>query len=121
MQEEYGSSDNIRFPNCTYSGLYYQDGSPVLCKCGKPATEALIGKESYLARCKDCSDLKLDSGHLIFKETVDIKELDDIEVLSDCCNAPLRRKMWVVLCSKCNVILRHNNDDDFQKMKAKNV
>lgn len=54
MQEEYGSSRPVRFPNKEDCLVCDVDGNPMLCKCGKPAEGITMGRDAFLAFCKDC-------------------------------------------------------------------
>lgn len=54
VQAEYGSVGNIRFPSLADSCMKDSNGNPVKCKCGNPAGMAIMGQESYIARCGDC-------------------------------------------------------------------
>jgi hypothetical protein len=47
--------------------MYDSDGKVVLCKCGKPAGSAAIGKECSVAWCSDCSPLSKFSAEFIYK------------------------------------------------------
>lgn len=51
---EYGSRRPITFLKPHQVKMYDEDGKEVFCSCGKPATSALMGKNSYIARCSDC-------------------------------------------------------------------
>lgn len=52
---EFGSScGGFRFLNYSQVKMYDSEGEVMLCKCGKPATEGIIGKEAYIARCSEC-------------------------------------------------------------------
>jgi hypothetical protein len=53
LECEWGSSRPIRFAT---SKLYDSENNEMdaMCKCGKPATYYLIGKDSYLFRCHEC-------------------------------------------------------------------
>lgn len=51
---EYGSVETVRFLDPVKCYVYYSNGDPVLCKCGKHATSYIMVKEAYIARCDDC-------------------------------------------------------------------
>ena len=49
--------------------LVDSDGNTVYCKCGKKVGNAMMSKDSFLARCKDCAYPKwLDIEKMIFVE-----------------------------------------------------
>jgi len=48
---EYGSLENIEWGSGV---LKNGENEEMLCKCGKPAEQVIIGKEAYLARCHKC-------------------------------------------------------------------
>lgn len=47
--------------------MYEANGSPVKCKCGKPAGSAAIGKEAYVAWCSDCSPMNKQAGDFVYR------------------------------------------------------
>jgi hypothetical protein len=51
---EYGTVGNVGFLNQSQVSMQRADGTTVFCKCGKPATAALIGRNAYIARCSEC-------------------------------------------------------------------
>lgn len=53
LQAEYGSVGNVNFADAR---LCNADGEEILCKCGKPSGMAIIGRESYVARCNECME-----------------------------------------------------------------
>lgn len=55
--EEWVCNGNVSFINTENIALYDFEGNIVLCKCGKLATHAAIGKEASMAWCSDCSPL----------------------------------------------------------------
>lgn len=64
LQAEYGTVGNVAFAECK---LCNADGEEVMCKCGKPASSAFIGQESYVARCNDCMGYKESEYQLVYK------------------------------------------------------
>ena len=59
--------------------LYDATGRVVLCKCGKPAEGAVIGRESYIAYCSECSDLACEKYEANFVYRANRKEYMDAE------------------------------------------
>lgn len=55
IREEWGCYGNVRFLPAESIKMYDSDGNVVLCKCGKPAGTAAIGKEAFVAWCPECS------------------------------------------------------------------
>jgi hypothetical protein len=51
---EFGSAFPVRFLPLESVKLYDSEGNEVLCKCGKPASTAIMGKEAFIARCNEC-------------------------------------------------------------------
>jgi len=58
IEEEYRSAQPVRFMSTAHSCMYDGEGNIILCKCGKPAGSGMMGKESYLVWCEDCSPYK---------------------------------------------------------------
>ena len=54
LVSEFGSVGNIRWPTADNVKMYDSDGNEMICKCGKPATCGIAGRNSYLAQCSDC-------------------------------------------------------------------
>ena len=67
IREEYGSYGNIRFLHPESSKMCDSDGEIVLCKCGKPAGGAIMGKEAFIAWCTDCNPNNNFSAEFIYK------------------------------------------------------
>lgn len=65
MKAEYGSACGIRFLNSENACMYDSNGEVVLCKCGKPAGSAAMGREAFAAWCTDCSPLHKESAELV--------------------------------------------------------
>lgn len=65
LRAEYGTVGNVAFAECK---LCNADGEEVMCKCGKPAGSAFIGRESYVARCNDCMGYKELEHQLVYIE-----------------------------------------------------
>ena len=70
---EYGSESNVRFLDANQVTMEDAEGNVILCKCGKPATEFIIGIEAYLGRCSECMQEQYGSAPVsdvkfIFKE-----------------------------------------------------
>ena len=63
MEAEFGGSfrvlklENVR--------MYDSEGNVVLCKCGKPAENAIIGKSSSMSRCNKCMNEKKEINYEI--------------------------------------------------------
>lgn len=47
--------------------LYNTYGEIVLCKCGKPAGIAAIGKEVYMAWCNDCAPTSKEEAEFVYR------------------------------------------------------
>lgn len=71
---EYGSVDNVRFLKPEQVKMYDGKGNIVLCACGKPATNAAMGKEVFSAWCSECSPYSMTEAELVYRK-------------SDCSNA----------------------------------
>lgn len=67
MEAEYGSVGGIRFLNPEQVRLYDADGNVVLCKCGKPAGQAAMGKDAFIAWCSDCSPANKQSAEFVYR------------------------------------------------------
>ena len=67
IEEEWGSAENVRFLPPGSGTMYDSEGKIVLCKCGKPAGQAAIGKEAFIAWCSDCSPNKQQPAKFIYK------------------------------------------------------
>ncbi len=80
LQAEYGSNGNVRFMNPEDVRMYDSEGNVVLCKCGKPAGSAAIGKEAMVAWCSECSPLEKHEAKLVYREVTDeqLKQFDGI-------------------------------------------
>lgn len=52
---EFGCLYPIRFLDDTEVKMYDENGEVVLCKCGKPATSGIMGKDTYITRCSKCA------------------------------------------------------------------
>lgn len=50
---EYGCIHPIGF---VPGKLYDSENKEILCKCGKVATQVIIGKTAFMARCEKCWD-----------------------------------------------------------------
>lgn len=61
---EYGSNENVRFSDAV---MYDREGNEVLCKCGKPAGSAIIGKEAMIAFCTECSPMHNYSANFVYR------------------------------------------------------
>jgi hypothetical protein len=55
LESEWGSSCRIRFADASQCIMRDEDGNLILCRCGKPAGAAVMGKNSYAAWCSECS------------------------------------------------------------------
>lgn len=64
---EFGTADNVRFLPPGAVTMHDSSGKEVLCKCGKPAGSALIGKKAYIAWCEDCVPYKKETAKFIYK------------------------------------------------------
>lgn len=51
---EFGSSMPFRVLPAENVGLYDANDNQIMCVCGKPATESIMGKESFVAKCAEC-------------------------------------------------------------------
>ncbi len=51
---EFGSTFPVRFLTPSQVTMYDSDGKEVMCKCGKPATSSIIGKDAFIAQCSEC-------------------------------------------------------------------
>lgn len=67
LQAEYGSTGNVRFLNPENVRMYDSEGNVVLCKCGKPAGSAAMGKGAMIAWCSDCSPLNKESAEFVYR------------------------------------------------------
>lgn len=63
---EFGSCHPVKFANMTAT-LRDSDGNEILCKCGEPASQAIISKEAYLARCYKCMDYEENHYTLVYR------------------------------------------------------
>ena len=54
LEVEFGCSFPVNFLDASQVKLYDFEGNQIMCKCGKPATQSVIGKEAFLARCSEC-------------------------------------------------------------------
>ena len=41
---------------------------PMLCKCGKPSTGAIMGKEVYMVFCNVCSPMNKYVAEMVYKQ-----------------------------------------------------
>jgi hypothetical protein len=42
---------------CVESEMYYSNGEKMLCKCGKPAVNLIVGNHAYISRCNSCLEV----------------------------------------------------------------
>ena len=68
MQEEWGSSQPIRFLDPDSVRMYDTEGNVMLCKCGKPAGGGVFGKEAFQVWCTDCAPLSKTDAKFIYKK-----------------------------------------------------
>ena len=59
--------------------LQDSEGNEVLCKCGKPACQAIIGKEAYLAQCSKCAGYDIEPVEFSFKPFFSESELENLK------------------------------------------
>lgn len=52
---EYGCVGGFRIANAR---MCDSKGKEILCKCGRPISMGLIGKESYISYCSDCAPIE---------------------------------------------------------------
>jgi len=64
---EFGG-EGFRFLNPSQVSMIDSDDNEILCKCGKPAGSAALGRDSYVAWCSDCSLLHKDPKPMTFKK-----------------------------------------------------
>ena len=61
--------------------MYDANGNIVLCKCGKPAGAGIMGKESYIFWCSECSPMPKETAEIVYRPPNDEKQcaplLDD--------------------------------------------
>lgn len=69
MNSEWGSSEKLRFVDPESVRMYDSEGNVMLCKCGKPASSGIMGKEAYQVWCKDCSPMSKYEGKLVYRGT----------------------------------------------------
>lgn len=54
LVSEFGCTSQFNVHPASNSVLRDQEGNAIACKCGHPATQAIMGKQSYLATCPFC-------------------------------------------------------------------
>ena len=56
LREEFGSTEQVRFAKAKMylTDIDMSDDNEALCRCGKPAEAAIIGREAFVAFCNDC-------------------------------------------------------------------
>lgn len=67
IEEEYGGVGDIRFLDPEDVKMYDMEGNLILCKCGKSAGSGAIGKESFVAWCRDCSPLNQATAGFVYR------------------------------------------------------
>ena len=67
FEAEYGTSEPIRFAEAT---MHDGEGNTFLCKCGKPAGSAIIGKEASIAYCSNCSPTPKYSAEFVYRPPI---------------------------------------------------
>lgn len=65
---EYGSVGGVRFLNPENVSMHDGNGDIILCKCGKPAGAAAMGRNGYAAWCTDCSPLHKEQAAFVYRE-----------------------------------------------------
>ena len=51
---EFGSTLDVVFLDPSHTKMYDSNGKEVMCACGKPATDSIIGRDAFLAKCSEC-------------------------------------------------------------------
>lgn len=53
---EFGTTGGLRFIPSSQVKIYEAPDKEMLCACGKPAVEMIVGSNSYTARCSECME-----------------------------------------------------------------
>ena len=67
LQCEYGCTGNVHFMDSSCAEMVDSSGNTVLCRCGKPAGSAAIGRETMIAWCEECSPLPKYEAGMVYK------------------------------------------------------
>lgn len=67
MQQEWGSSQPIRFLEPDSVRMYDSEGNVMSCKCGKPAGAGVFGQEAFQVWCTDCAPLPKTEAKFVYK------------------------------------------------------
>lgn len=66
MESEFDSAIPVRFLDTKNIKMYDSQGNVVLCKCGKEAGTAAIGKNAMAAWCEDCTPVNKSEAKFVY-------------------------------------------------------
>lgn len=71
MECEFDGNLPVNFLDPSQVKICNSDGEEVLCKCGNPSENVIMGKESYVTRCNKCAGYEQESCKLVYKPPYD--------------------------------------------------